>query len=246
MESKLFESFKEDLLYEVSDRHGGVSEAPYDTLNVALHVGDQPINVLKNREILSHKWNFILQNLIYMDQVHGNRVEVIEDPSRNKIEACDALITDLKNIPLMVMVADCAPLLFFDPTKRVIGVAHAGRNGTLQNIAQSVIDRMQDRYGVDPADLRVHIGTSIGVCCYEVGEDIADIVTKSAGEEFVVKRSGRHFIDIKEINHRQLRDAGVSKDRIETSPLCTACEKDFFSYRREGRTGRFCAVMMLR
>ncbi len=246
MESKLFEPFTKDLLYGVSDRHGGVSEAPYDTLNVALHVGDQPIRVLKNREILSNKWDFILQNLIYMDQVHGNCVEVIEDPLRNKIEACDALITDLKNIPLMVMVADCVPLLFFDPSKRVIGVAHAGRNGTLLNIAQSVIDRMQDRYGVDPADLRVHIGTSIGVCCYEVGEDIADIVKKSGGEAFVVKRSNKYFLDLKEMNHQQLLEAGVRDVHIEISPLCTVCEKDFFSYRREGRTGRFCAVMMLR
>jgi len=242
----IFSPFDNKLLVHISDRRGGVSPKPYDSLNLALHVGDDPKNVLQNRTILSEKLGFNLQNLIYMDQTHSNNVERIYDPSINKIKNCDALITDIKNISLMVMVADCVPILFYDPSKNVIGVAHAGRNGTFLEISKQTVNRMKKEFETDPADLRVLIGASIGACCYEVGEDIADIAVESFGKKYVDLRDKRFYLDLKELNKDQLMSVGVKEQNIELSNICTSCDLNYYSYRRDGVTGRFAGVMMLK
>jgi len=242
----IFSTYLDRVLFHISDRRGGVSPKPYDTLNLALHVGDDPKNVLQNRTILSQNLGFNLQNLIYMDQTHSNRVEVISDPSVNKIENCDALITDMKNIPLMVMVADCVPILFFDPSKNVIAVAHAGRNGTFLQISKVVLKRMNKEFGSNSNEVLVLIGTAIGSCCYEVGEDIADIAIKSFGQKYIRIENERFYLDLKELNKDQLMSMGVKEKNIEISNICTACDKDYYSYRRDGVTGRFAGVMMLK
>jgi len=241
-----FREFDRELFHTITDRFGGVSKAPYESLNLALHVEDEAINVLKNREIVSQKYNFTLQNLIYMEQTHSANVAIIKDPSQNKIENCDALITDVKNIPLMVMVADCVPILFYDPTKQVIGVAHAGRNGTFLEIAKKTAQKMRDEFGCSLSDLRVGIGVSIGSCCYEVGEDLADICVKSFDKRYVLREDDRYFLDLKTLNQDQLREIGIKGENIEVSSICTACDKNYFSYRREGKTGRFAGFMMLK
>lgn len=246
MRFALFDPHKESLLYAITDRYGGVSEAPYDTLNLALHVGDDPKNVIENRTLLARKLGFNVQNLIYMEQVHSDRIEEIEHPFYNKISECDALITDRENIPLMVMVADCLPLLFFDPKQKVIAVAHAGRNGTFLGIGAKVAERMIQRYGCRAENILVAIGPGIHSCCYEVGPEIVDIVTKSYGEKYVKKRSGKMFLDLPQMNFDQLMDAGIDAQNIEISACCSCCDEAYFSYRREGTTGRFAGVMMLR
>ncbi len=242
----IFSPYYDELLVHISDRRGGVSPKPYDSLNLALHVGDDPKNVLQNRTILSEKLGFNLQNLIYMEQTHSNNVERIYDPSINKIENCDALITDMKNIPLMVMVADCVPILFYDPSKNVIGVAHAGRNGTFLEISKQTVNRMKKEFETDPSDLKVLIGASIGTCCYEVGEDIADIAVESFGKKYVDLRDKRFYLDLKELNKDQLMSVGVKEQNIELSNICTSCDLNYYSYRRDGVTGRFAGVMMLK
>lgn len=246
MNFEIFKKYEDRILSKTTDRFGGVSKAPYQSLNLALHVKDNPIDVLKNREILSQKYNLPLQNIIYMDQVHKDSVVLIKDPLVNKIENCDAIVTNIKNIPLMVMVADCVPLSFYDPNKNVIAVAHAGRNGTFLNIAQKTVDKMVEEFGSDTNDIRVGVGVSIGVCCYEVGKDLADICQKSFGQEYVAKRDDSYFIDLKKLNRDQLIDCGIKAENIEVSDECSCCNESYFSYRREGVTGRFASIMMIK
>ncbi len=246
MTFNIFKPYEKELFCAISNRHGGVSPTPYDTLNIALHVGDQPVNVLKNRTKLAFRWDFLIENLIYMDQTHSDHIQIIEDAAINKIENCDAIITAQRNIPLMVMVADCIPMMIYDPKKRVIGAVHAGRNGTFLNIGVKTIRRMQEHFGTNPADVRIALGPSIHVCCYEVGPEIADIVQKSFENSYIEERKGKTFLNLQKYNVDRLQEAGVATQNIEVSPVCTCCDKNYFSYRREGVTGRFAGVIKLK
>jgi YfiH family protein len=246
MEFSQFRKYEQKLFHTITDRYGGVSQKPYDTLNLALHVADEPLNVLENRLRVSEKYDFCIKNLIYMDQVHGAHVAVIEDAMENKISECDAMITNQRNIPLMVMVADCIPILLYDPVQEVIGVAHAGRNGTFLGIVQETVKKMQQHFHVLPKDILIGLGPSIHRCCYEVGSDLADIAIKNFGEASIMIKEGRSYLDLQLLNYHQMIEIGIQKEHIETSSICTACDENYFSYRREGETGRFAGFMMLR
>jgi YfiH family protein len=235
----IFASFEDRLKFSITNRYGGVSKVPYDSLNLALHVKDNPKDVLENRMILSQKHNFILENLIYMNQTHSSNIAIIKDTSINKIENCDALITDVKNIPLMVMVADCIPILVYDPKKEVIAVIHAGRNGTFNEISKKTILKMKDEFGCKADDILVYLGASIHGCCYEVGEEIARLVD----DKYVEKREESWYLDLQSMNVEQLKSVDVTS--IEVSEICTCCNEDYFSYRREGTTGRFAGILKL-
>ena len=246
MQFEIFSDAAEQLLCAVSNRHGGVSPAPYDTLNIALHVGDDPKNILQNRIVLSQKFDYLPENLIYMEQTHSTNITVVEHAACNKIENCDALITGQRNIPLMVMVADCIPLMLYDPHKKVIAAVHAGRNGTFGNIASKTVATMQEQYGCDAATIRAALGPSIHPCCYEVGKDLADITYNSFGDKYIQIREGRYYMDLQRLNVDQLTAVGLQPEMIEVSSICTACDSNYFSYRREGTTGRFAGVIKLK
>jgi YfiH family protein len=246
MEFSKFRAYEARLFHTITDRYGGVSQKPYDSLNLALHVGDAPLNVLENRVRVSEKYNFCVKNLIFMDQVHGAHVAIIEDTMENKIAASDALITNVSNIPLMVMVADCIPILLYDPIQHVIAVVHAGRNGTFLSIVQETIRKMQAHFHSSCEDILIGMGPSIHSCCYEVGSDLADIATKNFGEASIMIKEEKYYLDLHSINYNQMIEMGIKKEHIETSAICTACDENYFSYRREGETGRFAGFMMLR
>ena len=246
MEFSQFRRYDDELFHTITDRYGGVSNEPYDSLNLALHVGDNLKDVLENRIRVSEKYDFSIKNLIFMDQVHGDKVIMIEHAMDNRMANYDALITNERKIPLMVMVADCIPILFYDPVKKAIGVAHAGRNGTFLRIAQKTITKMQEAYGSDVKDIMIALGPSIQSCCYAVGKDLADIATKNFGEGFIMKKEEEYFLNLQALNHRQLLDMGIQEEHIEISSTCTACDTNYFSYRREGETGRFAGFIMLR
>jgi YfiH family protein len=228
----------ENIFAKITTRYSGVSDAPYDSLNLALHVGDNPKRVLENRTILSQNCDFYLDNLIYMDQTHGDNIQIVKDSAINKIPDCDAIITKQRNIPIMVMVADCIPILFYDPVKKIIAVAHAGRAGTFKSISKKTVLKMES----EPSDVLVYLGASIKQCCYEVGDGVGEIVKKSFGKKYMKKG----YLNLQQMNLDQLISIGVKKDNIEISPICTCCNGDYFSYRREGTTGRFAGLMMLK
>ncbi|WP_304544256.1 peptidoglycan editing factor PgeF [Sulfurimonas microaerophilic] len=214
--------------------------------NVAFHVGDNIENVIANHQALAKKYNYDHTKLVHMKQIHSDIVHVIEDSNDfNNPPTCDALITDKKNIPLMVMVADCSPIVFYDPFKSVIAVAHSGREGTFQNITKNVIESFLNLYDSKIDDIEVTVGPAIGVCCYEVGKEIAD-EAKDLGLSFAIeKNNGSYYLNIPAILKKQFEDLGISNYSISTE--CSCCNTDrYYSYRGEGQTGRFSAVAELR
>jgi len=208
--------------------------------NLAYHVGDIKENVDKNRQKLALKYDYKNEDLCYMNQIHSANVVVVDENSPKYIDNCDALITKTKNLPLMVMVADCIPILMFDEVKGVIAAIHAGRNSTFLKISEITSKKMIEDFSCKTENIKVIMGPSIQKCCYEVNDELKNIVEKSFGKEFVIGNN----IDLQGINKKLLENLGIKN--IEISSICTKCSnKPFFSYRKEKNTGRFAGVITL-
>ena len=209
--------------------------------NIAYHVTNNTAQVNNARENLAKKYNYDNSKLQYMEQIHSNIVKNIsltQNPQK-----CDALITNQKNTPLMVMVADCIPILFYDDVQKIIAAAHAGRAGTFENISGNTIDKMMQKYDCDPKNIKVTLGASIQQCCYEVSQELANETTQLFGKAFVNNRN----IDLQAINKNQLLEKGIKKENIEISSICTRCSNEpYFSYRKDKNCGRFAGIIMLR
>ncbi|MFY4743283.1 peptidoglycan editing factor PgeF [Aliarcobacter butzleri] len=208
--------------------------------NLAYHVGDIKENVDKNRQKLALKYDYKNEDLCYMNQIHSANVVVVDENSPKYIDNCDALITKTKNLPLMVMVADCIPILMFDEVKGVIAAIHAGRNSTFLKISEITSKKMIEDFSCKTENIKVIMGPSIQKCCYEVNDELKNIVEKSFGKEFVIENN----IDLQGINKKLLENLGIKN--IEISSICTKCSnKPYFSYRKEKNTGRFAGIIML-
>lgn len=208
--------------------------------NLAFHVKDNKNSVSKNREKLALKHNFDIHTLRYMNQVHSNHIEIVTEISEQCIDNCDALITNKVNLPLLVMVADCIPILLKDEKKGVIAAIHAGRNSTFLQISKRTVEKMMNHFDCNPQDIKACFGPSIQKCCYEVSADLVNIVKTSFGESFVDNR----LIDLQGINQKQLNEVGVKQ--FEISSICTHCSnKPYYSYRKNKNTGRFAGLIML-
>lgn len=209
--------------------------------NMAYHVNDKKSNVDNNRLELSKNYNFDIKDLRYMNQVHGENIEIVDFNSPNLLDNCDALITNEKNLPIMVMVADCIPIFMYDKKNSVIAVIHAGRNSTFLNIASKTAIKMKKSFNTNFEDLYVYLGPSIQKCCYEVSYELEEIVTTTYGKEF----SNNRYIDLQGINKKQLNDIGIFD--IEISNICTRCsKKPYFSYRADKNCGRFSIVAIIK
>jgi YfiH family protein len=251
--------FKE-IKHFLSTRTGGFSEFPYHSLNLGLHVGDDLDKVLKNRRRLAEAIGIPLDRFTVARQIHSGNVRVVSDEQRgssstdqgNAIEDTDAMVTDTPGICLIVLVADCVPMLFFDPLKKAVGVAHAGWRGTLQSIAGNTVTTMEKAFGSSPEDIMVGIGPSIGPCCYRVGPEVISQVKGVFKDRdgYIVNESkdGEGYFDLCKANLEGLLHAGIERKNIEIVGRCTCHEPDlFFSYRNQrGDTGRFAAGIMLR
>ena len=181
-----------------------------------------------------------------MDQIHSNIVKILASDNNFQTPlTCDALITNRLKTPIMVMVADCAPVLFYDAKKRVIAVAHSGRVGTFKNITKSVIDSFKKNYNSNTKDIYVSIGAKIDICCYEVGYDVFTQAKELSLEYAIETRDNRFYLDIGKILNSQLVESGIKKENIDASKECTCCNSKYFSYRRDKITGRFAGVMVL-
>ncbi|MDU4959845.1 MAG: peptidoglycan editing factor PgeF [Sporomusaceae bacterium] len=240
------------LVHGVSTRLNGCSEAPWQSLNLGLHCGDCPPAVTANRDRFAAAVGFDAAAAVTAQQVHEDTVAIITRDGgdyRRAIAATDALVTAEPNIPLMLFFADCVPVLFFDPVRRVAAVTHAGWRGTVARIAAKTLQRLQAEFRVDPRDCLVGIGPSIGQCCYEVDAAVIDRLRRefSDWQEFVTPAGDRWRLDLWEVNRRQLIAAGAADANIIVSGICTACNRDlFYSYRADGgRTGRLGAVIQL-
>lgn len=233
-----------ELIVAQSTRHGGVSLAPFLSLNLGGSTQDLPENVRENHRIFWESLEIDGRSVAKSHQVHGTEVLKVTEPGR--FEGYDALVTDQKNIVLAVTIADCTPVLLYDVKRQVIAAVHAGWRGTVAGIVSKTVATMKENYGTDPADCYAFIGACIDECSFEVGQEVAEEF-ESEFKRFD-ESIGKYFIDLKLANKSQLVAAGILGENIEVSPLSTVINNtDFFSYRLEkGVTGRMLAVIGMR
>ncbi len=229
-------------------RKGGVSQPPYESANLAFHVGDDPSDVVRNHDLLAQSLGYNRTKLVHMRQIHSDKI-IIVDPSHHfdAPPECDALITDKRNVPLMVMSADCTGILIYDPKRHVIGAVHAGRQGALGAILPKTIQKMGNAFGSRCTDLQIVLGPSIHGCCYEINESIAHETEAKGYPKALRKEGGKVFLDVNAILLQQLHEIGIGSDQIEVIDHCTSCRCDeYFSYRADAQhTGRIAGVILL-
>ncbi|MEZ4868768.1 MAG: peptidoglycan editing factor PgeF [Caldilineaceae bacterium] len=237
----------------VSTRHGGVSPEPWRSLNLSITRGDARANVEQNRDRLTAAIGIDHTTLVRCRQVHGTGVAKVDWSDANQWQdQTDALITDAVGLPLLLLFADCVPLLLYDRHRHVIGVCHAGWRGTVNGMATATLWALQAAYNVDPADVVACIGPSIGPQSYEVGPEVLQLAQAKlpAAERFFTYPNGslaNPYFDLWQANAQQLEAAGIPATQIEISAIDTAQETaDFFSHRAEqGHCGLFSMTAWL-
>lgn len=227
----------------VTTRAGGVSTGPYATLDLALHVGDQSAYVQTNRAILQGR---VGAPVVYVNQVHGARVAVLPSEGADVPvldgQDADAIVTGRAGIGLAVMVADCLPVLLADAEARVVGAAHAGRRGLTAGILPATVAAMRT-LGARPGSIRVYVGPAICGRCYEVGHQVQSEVGAVVPEAVCPTARGTAGLDLAAGAVAQLAASGVRS--VEVAASCTVEDARFYSYRRDGATGRFAGVVLL-
>ena len=230
-----------------SCRLHGESDLVPGMFNLALHVGDDPVKVLANRQRFAQAIDVDPARFTTCAQVHGNQVAVVTeaeigcgalDPSKT-IVGTDALVTQLPDVPLLLFYADCTPVLLADPVTGAIGLAHAGWRGTAGLIAQKTVETMVQQFGVRRENLLGAIGPCIGGCCYEV-DDVVQKQLPGYERFFEPKGEGKYWLDLARVNAQQLLEAGLDRNHVFLSGICTNDHHELFcSYRYEkGKTGR--------
>ncbi|MCG6175187.1 peptidoglycan editing factor PgeF [Anoxybacillus sp. LAT_31] len=244
----------ENVSVAFTTKRGGVSTGAFATLNLGMHVADDCDVVYENRKKVAEQLNVSLDRWVCADQVHGVHIEKVTNNHAGKgvraydtaVPHTDGLYTNERQLMLALCFADCVPLYFFSPSKKLIGLAHAGWKGTVHNIAGEMVKRWNEE-GAD--DIYVVIGPSIGRCCYVVDDRVIEFVQKalvnSPQSLYNETSKGQYALDLKEMNKQLLQQAGVPSERIAVSSYCTSCEQSlFFSHRRDGgKTGRMMALI---
>ncbi len=246
----------EGVLAGVTARHGGVSTGSYESLNLGYHVGDDPAAVAENRSRLCSSLE--VPQLTVADQQHRDRVAVIDgalagaghasvEDSLGRLPATDAMVTDLPGVALTIMVADCAPVVFYDP-RGALGVAHVGRGGAVLDVVGATVATMKDRFGTDPTDLRVGVGPCINRSRYEIGGSALEDTRRSFPDPglFDETSPGHACFDLAAAVTRRLEAAGIASNQIEVARVDTYGSPDFFSDRAVRPCGRFMLVASLR
>ena len=245
------------LNHAFSTRLGGVSEGFFSSMNMSFSRGDNPENVIKNYEILCGAIGIDTENLVFTKQTHTDNVIVVSEKDRGtgfskpSFSDIDGLVTNRKNVALVTQFADCTPLLFCDPEKKVIGSCHAGWRGTVKRIGQKTVEVMKNRFNCDPKDIIAAIGPNIGVCCYEVDTPVFNEFLNAGFDTdkiFIKKKNGKYMLDLRLANKYVLLDSGIKEENIDISDICTHCNADeMFSHRAQGvNRGNMCAVIQLK
>jgi YfiH family protein len=228
-----------------SDRHGGVSTAPYDSLNLGGHVGDDPDAVASNRARFAASLGLEPDDVHYMRQVHGHRVAHVgaahPDPGLgvDGTDGCDGTVTSEPGLALAVLVADCVPVLMADDVVGVVAAVHAGRPGVHAGVVERALERMV-ALGARPDRTVAWLGSAVCGACYEVPEAMREEVAAVVPQAWATSRTGTPALDLRAGLAAQLAANGV---RAEVVGPCTRESPDHFSYRRDGTTGRFAGVV---
>jgi polyphenol oxidase len=245
-----------ELVVGFTTKHGGVSKAPFETLNFGFHVGDDNQAVYQNRLVLSKEINFPLHSWVGAEQTHQTKIRKITKTDSGKgstsyedsFKATDGFYTSDSGVLLTLAFADCVPLYFFAQKKRLIGVAHAGWKGTVSGIGPEMITAFQQE-GVQASDVHVVIGPSICGNCYVVDNRVISLLqNKLEGVEekpYNLIKDNQYKLNLREANRQMLMASGVQEHQISVTQLCTSCHNDqFYSHRKEnGQTGRMISFM---
>ncbi|MBA3869537.1 MAG: peptidoglycan editing factor PgeF [Anaerolineae bacterium] len=240
-----------NLNHGVFTRKGGVSPAPWSGLNLGGNVGDHHTAVRHNQDLIYKSLDLASDHVCSVWQVHSADVIVVDGPveGRRWIALADGMVTNRPDTPLFMRFADCTPLLFHDPVRKVIGIAHAGWRGTVAGVGANTVRTMTQAFGCNPHDIQAGIGPSIGPQSYQVGEEVVQAVNDYYGTtDGLICRNpadGTAYLDLWAANRLDLERVGV--EQIEVAGIDTATNTDeFFSHRAEkGKTGRFGAILSL-
>lgn len=264
--SPLLEHFS--LTHGVTHRYGGVSEGAFDSFNMGLHVGDAPEAVVENRKRLAQVLGVDPNHLTCGEQVHGVGVTRVTQELVGRgafswddsIPDSDAIHTNLVNVPLLLLVADCVPVLIYDAVHHAVAVVHAGWRGAIAHIVERTIDSMHDAYGTLPSDCYLFIGPSIGADSFEVSKEIGEQFRqdmRALGLSQVdqvlryIQRDGQitatPHVDLKGYIASCVVQKGVPLEQVSVSSTDTMTTDGCYSYRRDqGRTGRMAMFAVLR
>jgi len=239
-----------------STRLGGVSPAPWDSMNLGANRGDDPRNVEENFRRFCHAIGADPRSIVKNHQVHGRLVrpvtaeDVEASPALPAQFDADGLITDQPGLCLTVFSADCIPVLLYDPVKRVIAAVHAGWRGTALGIVHQAVTQMKQDYGCRPENILAAIGPGISPCCFETHSDVPDGLHAGLGDQArpyirPLSKEGKFSVDLKGANAHWLGLAGLAPEQIAICPACTACESgDFWSHRLLGTNRGSMAAMI--
>ncbi|MGL5260283.1 MAG: peptidoglycan editing factor PgeF [Lachnospiraceae bacterium] len=259
VEYLIYPAFEETKLVNhlFTTRHGGVSEGYFSSMNLSYARGDRKENVDENYRRISEILECKLEDFVLTDQTHTSNIRVVTKGDKGKgilyekdYEDIDGFITNEEGVALVTLYADCVPLFFLDPIKKVIGMSHSGWKGSVLNIAAKTLDKMNSEYNCKIEDILVAIGPSICMECYEVSEDVILEFNKSIEKDdfYYKKNNGKYQLDLWKANEYLLLDAGIKKENLSITNICTCCnEKDLFSHRAsQGKRGNLAGVIMLK
>jgi len=243
------------LIHAFCTRQGGISKGKFFSLNFSSREGDGTENVRQNWKILATAFNLEVEQFFVVNQIHGDRILIIDHPVRNFISnqpyQCDAIITDQPGLAIGIKTADCVPVFFADKKKKIIGVAHAGWKGTSLKISAKVVDAFVQHFSCLTDDIVAVIGPAIGPCCYQVDDVVFDSMREDKDRESFFSpccMRGHWVLDLPLANRLQIIGRGVIPVNVFTTDYCTSCNTGiFFSHRREGgNTGRQLNFIMLK
>jgi YfiH family protein len=226
----------------VTDRRGGGSRPPYDSFNLGDHVGDRPEDVAANRERVARELGIRAESLVWMTQVHGATVTVVDGPVDGPVPDTDALVTTTPGLVLGVLAADCVPVLLADPVAGVVAAAHAGREGVRLGVVPAAVRAMVG-LGARADRISALLGPAICGACYEVPAPVRAAVERVAPGSAARTRKGTPGLDLRAGLAAVLRGLGVPE--VVHDPRCTAEDRRLFSYRRDGTTGRQAGLVWL-
>lgn len=253
------------VVHGFSTRLGGVSTGDCATMNFAMNRGDNTDNIRENYRRMAAAIGFSTEGIVLSQQTHTTNIRKVTAADAGKgynrerdYQDIDGLMTDVPGLVLVTSYADCVPLLFVDPVRRVIAASHSGWRGTVNRMGRCTVEAMQREYGCNPENLIVGIGPSICQDCYEVSEDVAEAFAAEFGIDLAgsendiigktTNKHGKYQLNLQQANVRILTEAGVLPEHISVTDICTCCNKDvIFSHRgSQGRRGNMAAFLGLR
>ena len=252
---------KEGVVCAFTTRLGGVSKGDCTFMNLSFARGDVEADVRENYRRMGDALGIDMNRAVLSHQVHKTEIHIATEedagkgvlPDKERLFEIDGLMTGEKNLPLITFFADCVPLIFYDPVKKVIATSHSGWKGTVGKIGAKTVAMMEEQMGCKREDILAVIGPSICQDCYEVSKDVAvefeNNFSKKQYEEMIIEKiNGKYQLDLWKANEFILLDAGIKKEHLAVTDLCTSCNPEFlFSHRAShGRRGNLSVILCLR